>query len=88
MKYGKVTNKVLEFIRSIVGSERMSVGESVLDLHSKDESFHQKHKPELVVWPLSADEISQILNLADEKMKEIKRLLDPNGIMNPGGIFN
>jgi D-lactate dehydrogenase (cytochrome) len=66
MEYGKVTDRELVSIRKIVGSERMSVGESVLDLHSKDESFHQRHKPDLVVWPLSAEEISRILNLADE----------------------
>ena len=66
MEYGKVTNKELEFIRSIVGPERMSIGESILDLHSKDESFHQRRKPEVVVWPLSSAEISQILKMANE----------------------
>jgi D-lactate dehydrogenase (cytochrome) len=67
MKYGKVTNKVLEFIRSIVRPERVSIGESILELHSKDESFHQRRKPDVVVWPLSAEEISQILKLGNEK---------------------
>ena len=66
-KYSKVASKELEFIRSIVGPDRMSQGESVLDLHSKDESFHQRKKPDLVVWPLSAEEISQILKLANER---------------------
>jgi len=66
MEYGKVTDKELEFIRSIVGPERMSIGESILDLHSKDESFHQRRKPEVVVWPLSSAEISQILKMANE----------------------
>jgi D-lactate dehydrogenase (cytochrome) len=91
MKYGKVTNEVLGFIRSIVGSERMSVGESVLDLHSKDESFHQKHKPDLVVWPLSAEEISQILNLADQNRIPVTpwgagTSLEGNPIPVEGGI--
>jgi len=66
MEYGKVTDKELEFIRSIVGPERMSIGESILDLHSKDESFHQRRKPEVVVWPLSSAEIGQILKMANE----------------------
>jgi len=66
MEYGKVTDKELEFIGSIVGPERMSIGESILDLHSKDESFHQRRKPEVVVWPLSSAEISQILKMANE----------------------
>jgi D-lactate dehydrogenase (cytochrome) len=67
VKYTGVTKKELDFIRSIVDPERVSTGESVLDLHSKDESFHPKRKPDAVVWPLNAEEISQILKLADAK---------------------
>ena len=44
MEYGRVTDRELESIREIVGSERMSVGESILDLHGKDESFTSKAK--------------------------------------------
>ncbi len=67
MEYGKVTDKEIEFIRSIVGPDRMSTGESVLNLHSQDESFHQRRKPDVVVWPLSAEEISQVIQMANEK---------------------
>ena len=91
MKYGKVTNKVLEFIRSIVGPERVSIGESILELHSKDESFHQRRKPDVVVWPLSAEEISQILKLANEKRIYVTpwgagTSLEGNPIPMEGGI--
>jgi D-lactate dehydrogenase (cytochrome) len=67
VKYGKVTEKELALIRDIVNPERMSIGESVLDLHGKDESFHHKRRPDVVVWPLSAEEISRILKLANRK---------------------
>ena len=67
MSYGKVTDRELEFIKGVVGSERMSTGESVLNLHGKDESFHPTRRPDVVVWPLSAEEISQILKMANEK---------------------
>ncbi len=67
MEYGKVTDRELEWIRGIVGSERMSTGESVLDLHAKDESFHPRRRPEVVVWPIRTEEISQILKLAYER---------------------
>jgi D-lactate dehydrogenase (cytochrome) len=66
MAYGKLTNRELDFVKRIVGPERMSSGESVLDLHGKDESFHSKRRPDLVIWPLSADEIGQILRMANE----------------------
>jgi len=45
VKYAKVTKKELELIKSIVGPERVSTGESVLSLHSKDESFHPRRRP-------------------------------------------
>jgi D-lactate dehydrogenase (cytochrome) len=67
VKYAKITKRELEVIRSIVGPERLSAGESVLDLHSKDESFHPGRKPEVVVWPLTAEEIGQILRLANAR---------------------
>jgi len=67
VKYNKVTNKELEFIRGIVGPERMSTGESILDLHGKDESFHPKRRPDVVVWPLRSEHISQILRMACER---------------------
>ena len=90
-KYNKVTSRELEFIRSIVGPDRMSQGESVLDLHSKDESFHQRKKPDLVVWPLSAEEISQILKLANERRIPVTpwgagTSLEGNPIPVKGGI--
>ncbi len=90
-KYSKVTSKELEFIRSIVGPDRMSQGESVLDLHSKDESFHLRKKPDLVVWPLSGKEIGQILKLANERQIPVTpwgagTSLEGNPIPVKGGI--
>jgi D-lactate dehydrogenase (cytochrome) len=66
MGYGKLTDRELAFIKGIVGTERMSLGESVLDLHGKDESFHPKRRPDLVIWPLGEGEISQVLKIANE----------------------
>ena len=91
LKYGKVTNKELELIRSIVGPERLSTGESVLGLHSKDESFHPRRKPDVVVWPLRAEEIGQILKLANEKRIPVTpwgagTSLEGNPIPVEGGI--
>ena len=91
VKYTKVTNKELEFIRSMVGAERMSTGESVLELHSKDESFHQRRKPDVVVWPLRTEEISQILKMANEKRIPVTpwgagTSLEGNPIPVEGGI--
>jgi D-lactate dehydrogenase (cytochrome) len=91
MEYGRVTDKELESIRKFVGSERISIGESVLELHSKDESFHQRQNPDVVVWPLRSEEISEILKLANEKRIPVTpwgagTSLEGNPIPVKGGI--
>jgi D-lactate dehydrogenase (cytochrome) len=91
MEYGKVTDKELESIRGIVGSERMSIGESVLDLHGKDESFHERRRPDVVVWPIRTEEISQILKMAHERRIPVTpwgagTSLEGNPIPVKGGI--
>ena len=91
MEYGSVTDREVEAIRAIVGPERLSAGESVLDLHSKDESFHPRRKPDVVVWPLKAEEISDILKLANEKRIPVTpwgagTSLEGNPVPSEGGI--
>ena len=91
MQYGRVTDKEIEAIRSIVGPERVSAGESILDHHSKDESFHPRRKPDVVVWPLSTQEIGQILKLANAKRIPVTpwgagTSLEGNPIPVEGGI--
>jgi D-lactate dehydrogenase (cytochrome) len=62
----RVTSHELDLLRGIVGPDRVSTGESILDLHGKDESFHPRRRPDVVVWPLGGEEIRQILKLANE----------------------
>jgi D-lactate dehydrogenase (cytochrome) len=91
MEYHRVTDQELNLLREIVGPERMSIGESVLDLHGKDESFHAKRRPEVVVWPLTAEEISRILRIANERRIPVTpwgagTSLEGNPIPVAGGI--
>ena len=91
MEYGRVTDRELESLKKIVGLERMSTGESILDLHSRDESSHQGRKPDVVVWPLRTIEISQILKLAHEEKIPVTpwgagTSLEGNPIPVEGGI--
>lgn len=80
-------------LQSMVTADRFSSGESVLDLHSRDQSAHPATLPEAVIWPESRQEVSEVLKYANkhgnslEWMKRIKQLFDPNGILNPGKIF-
>lgn len=51
-------------LEQIYPPPRLSRGDSVLDLHSRDESFHEARRPEAVAWPVSTDEVSRTLGWA------------------------
>ncbi|MCB1646328.1 MAG: FAD-binding protein, partial [Pseudomonadales bacterium] len=43
--------------------DRVSANASLLERHGKDESFHTPRSPDLIVWPVSTEEVSQIVRL-------------------------
>ena len=53
-------------LREALGDERVRDGDSERDLHAEDLSFHPPHRPDLVVYPRSTDEVAQVLVLANE----------------------
>jgi D-lactate dehydrogenase (cytochrome) len=62
-----ITHEDLSNLQIIVGEKFVSTGESVLDLHSHDESYHTPSLPDVVVWPHSTDEVSRIAHYAFER---------------------
>ncbi|OLO37008.1 2-hydroxy-acid oxidase [Alkalihalophilus pseudofirmus] len=58
--------KLLNELRSLISNDRVSSSESILELHSKDESFHQPQLPEVVVFPQNTDEIVKVMKFAHE----------------------
>jgi D-lactate dehydrogenase (cytochrome) len=53
-------------LRDIVDDPaRVSEGDSDRNLHSEDMTFHAAHTPDVVVYPVSTDEVSRILTLAE-----------------------
>ena len=65
MKFTSLTEAHIKALRAMVDADRFSTGESVLDLHARDQSSHPRSRPEAVIWPLSASEISNILKYAN-----------------------
>jgi D-lactate dehydrogenase (cytochrome) len=55
------SQKQSETLSAIVGADRFSVGESNRKLHCQDISPHRGTIPAGVIWPLSTEEISEIL---------------------------
>ncbi|WP_420913231.1 FAD-binding oxidoreductase [Indiicoccus explosivorum] len=55
---------VLEELKQLLSEDRVSTNESVLDQHSRDESYHEPVMPDAVVFPLSAQDVSGIMKTA------------------------
>jgi len=65
LKFNSLTEGDIKALQSMVDADRFSTGESVLDLHARDQSSHPRSRPEAVIWPLSAAEVSKILKYAN-----------------------
>jgi D-lactate dehydrogenase (cytochrome) len=62
-----ITGEDLRSFQSIVGEQFVSTGESVLNLHSHDESYHKPALPDAVLWPHSTEEVSRVVRYALER---------------------
>jgi D-lactate dehydrogenase (cytochrome) len=62
-----ITSDDLNNLKVIVGEQFASAGESVLNLHSHDESYHTPILPDAVVWPHNTGEVSRIARYAFER---------------------
>ena len=68
MKFNSLDPTHVKNLQSLVAADRFSTGESVLDLHAKDQSQHPPSRPEAVIWPLDASEVSEILKYANDHL--------------------
>ncbi len=78
-------------LSAIVGANHASAGESVRDLHSRDQSPHAAYLPDVVVWPERTEEVSSIAAYANEHRISITgwgagSSLEGNPIPVKGGI--
>ena len=62
-----LTREAIAALEAIVGPAGLTTGESERDLHSRDQSSHEPHLPDLVIWPESTDQVSRILAYANEQ---------------------
>jgi D-lactate dehydrogenase (cytochrome) len=51
-------------LRAMVGEPSVSTGDSILKLHSHDESYRSPVLPDAVLWPHSSDEVSRVVRYA------------------------
>jgi D-lactate dehydrogenase (cytochrome) len=66
LNYNSIETDHISYLRTIVPDDRLSTGESVLDLHAKDQSQHPAVRPEVVIWPHTAEEVAAIVKYAND----------------------
>ena len=54
-------------LTALLGDDRVSTGESVLDQHAADPTYHAPHRPDAVVFPESTGDVARVLAWADRK---------------------
>ena len=91
MTFKRLNQIHIKDLRSMVSQDRFSTGESNLDLHAKDQSRHKPCRPEAVMWPATKDEVSEILQYANNNRIPVTgwgsgSSLEGNPIPLKGGI--
>ncbi len=93
--FNQITSQIVEELRGIVGEENILIeGDEKLEEYSHDEvaetKFHRK--PDVVVKPKTAAEISQIMKLANRELIPVtpqgaRSGLSGGGVVSEGGIL-
>lgn len=57
----------IEQLQQMLTKEQVTTNEIMLQQHGRDESYHEPHLPDVVVFPKTAEEVSQVLKFANER---------------------
>ena len=60
-----VTPAIIDQLTAIMGAEQISATQADLDQHAHDQGFYPAHAAEVVVWPTTVAQVSQLLALAN-----------------------
>lgn len=60
-----VTPAIINQLTAIMGAEQISATQADLDQHAHDQGFYPAHAAEVVVWPTTVAQVSQLLALAN-----------------------
>ncbi|HAQ06691.1 MAG TPA: 2-hydroxy-acid oxidase, partial [Bacillus bacterium] len=56
----------LKELKKIVGDAHATINETILELHSQDESYHKPCLPDAVVFPQTKEDVSNVLKFAND----------------------
>lgn len=92
MSYHPVTPEVIARLQAILGAEAVSTTQADIDLHARDQSHHDAHPAEVVIFPTAAQQVADVLKLANEACIPVTAWgvgtgLEGNAIPLYGGIL-
>ena len=58
---------VAEGLAAVLGADRVADGDSVLDQHAGDLTYHASHRPDAVAFPESTEDVARLLEWADRE---------------------
>ncbi|NWF71115.1 MAG: FAD-binding oxidoreductase [Chloroflexi bacterium] len=62
----RLTNDLIERLRALLGADHLSVALAERELHARDQSAHPPHLPDVVLWPTTAQQVADVLRLAND----------------------
>ena len=57
----------IDSLQKLLSANQVSVNPTELEQHSRDESYHTPHLPDVVVFPESREDVSRILQFANSR---------------------
>ena len=57
----------IDSLRKLLKEDQVTVNPTELERHSRDESYHAPHLPDVVVFPENREDVSRILRFANER---------------------
>jgi len=53
-------------LRSVLSESQVTINQTILEQHSKDESYHAPSLPDIVVFPKTTEEVSKVVKIAGQ----------------------
>jgi len=91
-RYSPVTREVISDLAQLVGEGNLSTRQSDLNLHAQDQSAHEAHLPEVILWVENVEQVSRVLAYANQQRIPVTAWgvgtsLEGNPIALYGGIL-
>ncbi|WP_163100244.1 FAD-binding oxidoreductase [Peribacillus alkalitolerans] len=61
-----IDNDLISALRSVLPEEQVTINQTILEQHSKDESYHAPSLPDIVVFPTTTKEVSKIMKIVSQ----------------------